>query len=354
LPFQSIEMGCCNSKQRRQHTEPPATASPAEKAARQAKVDQATRAYGLNPKEVEELKREFKLFDLNDNGRVSTKELGTILAKLGHETTKAELEQLIKQEDKDGSGFMEFDEFINMVKRQRVTTNKGRASVVGKPKKCCLLIIDVQNDFCPPNGSLAVKDGDQAIPVINELRDAAKWDLIALTKDWHPTSHISFYSTHSQDKKATLFQPYELNNGNLQVLWPDHCVQNSPGSDFHPKLALDSKDLIVYKGKDINVDSYSGFMDNDKRTKSELGPKLREAGITDVFVVGLAYDYCVGSSALDSVDLGFRTYVVKDATRGVAEESTTQMVGLLKLKPVRIINSHDVPGIVAAPAPVVN
>jgi len=215
-----------------------------------------------------------------------------------------------------------------------------------------LLVIDVQNDFCPPNGALAVKDGDLVIPVINELRESAKWDMIALTKDWHPAGHISFHSTHKpHDTNAELFQPFQLHNGNLQVLWPDHCVQDSNGSDFHPKLALDSKDVIVYKGKEMGVDSYSGFMDNDKHTKSELGPKLREAGITDVFVVGLAYDYCVGSSALDSVDLGFRTYVVQDATRGVAEDTTKQMIGLLKLKPVRIVNSHDVPGIVAAPAP---
>jgi len=118
-------MGCCPSKSsKHHHTAPPNSASPEEKASRQAKIDQATKKYGLSPVEVEQLKKEFQLFDLNKNGRVSTKELGTILAKLGHETTKAELEMLIKSEDKDDSGFMEFDEFINLVKRQRVTTTK--------------------------------------------------------------------------------------------------------------------------------------------------------------------------------------------------------------------------------------
>jgi len=324
----------------------------ASKKERQAKIDKATLKYHLTPQEVAALKTEFDLLDLNKNGHVSTRELGKILSKLGREWTPEELADLIKQVDSDDDGFMEFDEFITMVKRTGLTTNKGRASVVDKPKKSCLLIIDMQNDFCPPNGSLAVKEGTDVIPVINDLRKKIKWDLIACTKDWHPADHISFHSNHKDDPQAELFKPYQLSNGNLQVLWPDHCVQNSKGADFHPDLQTAKTDLVVFKGRDRMVDSYSGFMDNDKKTKSELGPKLREAGITDVFVAGLAYDYCVGSSALDAADCGFRTYVVGDAARGVAEDTTSQMINLLKLKPVRIVQSSDVEAIVKSAAPV--
>jgi len=295
------------------------------------------------------MKATFNLFDLNKNGHVSTRELHNILRKLGREWDKSELEELIRRVDTDQNGFIDFDEFIMMMKFQ-AQGNKTRASVVAGPKKCCLLIIDMQNDFCPPNGSLAVNDGLACLPVINSLRTAAKWDLIACTLDWHPVGHISFHSRFKADPEAAMFKPYTLPTGALQVLWPDHCVQNSKGAELHPELTKAATDVVVKKGCEVEVDSYSGFLDNDRKTKSDLEPILRKAGITDVFVVGLAYDYCVGSSALDASDIGFRTYVIEDATRGVATNSTQQMIGVLKMKGVRIVQASEVPKIVAEPA----
>eukprot|EP01006_Ploeotia_vitrea_P063167 TRINITY_DN85054_c0_g1_i1.p1 TRINITY_DN85054_c0_g1~~TRINITY_DN85054_c0_g1_i1.p1 ORF type:complete len:354 (-),score=188.68 TRINITY_DN85054_c0_g1_i1:82-1143(-) len=209
-------------------------------------------------------------------------------------------------------------------------------------RKCALLIIDMQYDFCPPNGSLAVNDGLAVIPVINRLRSAVKWDYIALTKDWHPQNHVSFFSNHKDNPNAKLFTELTLENGSKQMMWPDHCVQESPGSELHKDLVVEDSDAIVYKGTNPIYDSYSGFFDNEHKNQTEMTDLLRKQGITDVYVTGLAYDYCVGFTAIDAMEQGFNTFVVHDATRGVAPETTTAMIQRLKDNNIRIVTSDEV------------
>jgi len=221
--------------------------------------------------------------------------------------------------------------------------NKAQHTQVYDARRSALLIIDIQYDFCPPTGSLAVNDGVAVIPVINHLRRSRQWHTIALTQDWHPQNHISFQINHKEDPKAQLFTPYTLSNGHVQVLWPAHCVQGSDGAKFHNQLIRENTDHIVQKGMCVEVDSYSGFYDNDHKTASQLAPILKKHRITDVFVAGLAYDYCVGYSALDAHSEGFRTFVVEDGTRGVAPESTKDMIKKLGEKNIKIIKSSEVP-----------
>jgi nicotinamidase/pyrazinamidase len=173
-----------------------------------------------------------------------------------------------------------------------------------------LLIIDVQKDFLPA-GSLAVPDGDAVIPVINKLQDY--FDLAVATQDWHPADHGSFASSH-QGKK--LFEKTEL-NGLEQILWPDHCVQGSPGAAFADDLKQEKIAAIFRKGMDAGVDTYSGFYDNGHKKSTGLGAYLKAKNVNEVYVTGLAGDVCVYFTVLDALDQGFKTYLVKDATRAV-------------------------------------
>lgn len=175
----------------------------------------------------------------------------------------------------------------------------------------CLLIIDVQNDFCE-GGNLAVKDSSEIIPVINNLIDKFNKsnDLIVATKDWHPADHKSFASVSN-----TKVGEIGILNGLPQVWWPDHCIENTKGSEFHPEL-LPIKN-IIYKGNDKEVDSYSGFFDNNKVHKTELDDMLKRHNIDTLYVVGLATDYCVKFTVLDALSLGYKVYLVKDGCRGV-------------------------------------
>ncbi|MBN2351059.1 MAG: bifunctional nicotinamidase/pyrazinamidase [Spirochaetales bacterium] len=172
------------------------------------------------------------------------------------------------------------------------------------------LIIDVQRDFCP-GGRLAVKQGDLVIPVINRI--ARLFPVVVATQDWHPAGHVSFASSH---RGAEPFTAVET-GGRLQELWPDHCVQGTPGADFHPALDLRPVRFIVRKGFRAGMDSYSAFFENDRETATGLDGLLRGLGATDVFVTGLATDFCVRATALDAVRLGYRTFLVEDACRGV-------------------------------------
>jgi nicotinamidase/pyrazinamidase len=173
-----------------------------------------------------------------------------------------------------------------------------------------LIVIDVQNDFCP-GGALAVADGDAVIEPIHRV--AAKFEHIVLTQDWHTAGHASFASAHPGKKP---FEQIEVSYG-MQTLWPDHCVQGSRGAEFHPSLQLTRAELILRKGFRTQIDSYSAFFENDRTTATGLGGYLRERGLTRVFLAGLAYDFCVGYSALDARRLGFEAIILRDACRAI-------------------------------------
>jgi len=183
-----------------------------------------------------------------------------------------------------------------------------------------LLVIDMQNDFCP-GGSLAVSGGDEIIPGINAL--AASFEHILLTQDWHPAQHISFASSH--EGKQPFADTVQASYGK-QTLWPDHCLQNSRGAEIHAALELDRAELILRKGFRVSVDSYSAFLENDHVTPTGLAGYLRERGLTRLFFVGLAYNFCVGHSAIDGAKLGFECLVVKDLSRAVGLDGTVENI----------------------------
>jgi nicotinamidase/pyrazinamidase len=173
-----------------------------------------------------------------------------------------------------------------------------------------LIVIDVQNDFCP-GGALAVGEGHEVVPSINEL--VARFEHVILTQDWHPEGHLSFATSHA-DKEP--FGSVDLHYG-AQTLWPDHCIQGTQGADFHPDLAWDKAQLIIRKGFRPGIDSYSAFFENDRTTPTGLAGYLRERGLTRLVLTGLATDFCVAYSALDARRLGFETLVVMDACRPI-------------------------------------
>lgn len=176
-----------------------------------------------------------------------------------------------------------------------------------------LLVIDPQNDFCP-GGALAVTDGDAIMSRIADL--AGRFAHVVVTQDWHPAGHSSFASSHAGALPfATVAMPY-----GAQTLWPDHCVQGSHGAEFHPAVAgaVARAGMILRKGADPAIDSYSAFRENDRTTPTGLPGFLRDIGVTRCVLVGLAYDYCVGWSALDAVEHGFEAIVLKDLTRAIA------------------------------------
>ena len=173
-----------------------------------------------------------------------------------------------------------------------------------------LLVIDVQNDFCP-GGALAVTGGDEVVPIIQRI--APLFDHVILTQDWHTAGHQSFASSHSGKQP---FEQIELSYG-PQTLWPDHCIQGSPGADFHSDLRLPQAELILRKGFRPEIDSYSAFFENDRSTPTGLAGYLHERGLTRLFLAGLAYDYCVGFSALDARRLGLPAIILRDACRAI-------------------------------------
>ena len=176
--------------------------------------------------------------------------------------------------------------------------------------KTALIVVDVQNDFCP-GGALAVPQGTDVIPVINRMQKHA--DLIVATQDWHPPGHESFASSHAEGEIGKLVDLHGL----PQVLWPDHCVQHTVGAEFHPDWDNSRVQKVFQKGTNPTVDSYSGFFDNGKRFQTGLQDYLREQEVTHVWVVGLATDYCVKFTALDAQECGFETTVWLAATRAV-------------------------------------
>lgn len=177
-------------------------------------------------------------------------------------------------------------------------------------KQSVLIVVDVQNGFTP-GGNLAVANADEIIPKINQL--AQKFEHIVLTQDWHPDQHISFADNHPNKKP---FETIELDYGR-QVLWPKHCVQGTHDAEFHPHLNIPTAQLIIRKGCHQNIDSYSAFMEADRKTPTGLNGYLREHQINTVYIVGIATDFCVAWTAIDAVELGFDTYVIEDACKAI-------------------------------------
>ncbi len=180
-----------------------------------------------------------------------------------------------------------------------------------EPTRSALIIVDVQQDFCP-GGALAVQDGDQVVPVINRL--APRFAFVVATKDWHPEGHVSFAPVYPGKQP---FDNVELADGTSQILWPEHCVQASPGAEFHPQLDLRPVNVILHKGVRPQLDSYSAFFENDKKTSTGLVHLLRGHGFDTLFICGLATDVCVYFTAADALKLDFSVYLVEDACRGV-------------------------------------
>ena len=173
-----------------------------------------------------------------------------------------------------------------------------------------LLMIDIQNDFCP-GGALAVADGDAVVAISNNLQ--SKFGVRVLTQDWHPADHSSFADNH---EGAEPFSMTEMPYG-PQVLWPRHCVIGSDGAEFHKQLEVDTADMIIRKGFRSGIDSYSAFFENDHETQTGLAGYLRERGVDHVYLTGLATDFCVCYSALDAVKQGFQATVIEDACRAI-------------------------------------
>ncbi|MVT65404.1 bifunctional nicotinamidase/pyrazinamidase [Bradyrhizobium pachyrhizi] len=184
------------------------------------------------------------------------------------------------------------------------------AAAIKPDDGAALLVIDVQNCFLP-GGSLAVKDGERVVPVINRI--AKSFANVVMTQDWHTPGHISFASTHSGKKP---FETVDLAYGK-QVLWPDHCVQGTDGASLSKELAIPQAELIIRKGFHKDVDSYSAFTEADGKTTTGLAAYLKARNVERVFVAGLATDFCVAWTALDARKAGFETYVVEDACRGI-------------------------------------
>ena len=174
----------------------------------------------------------------------------------------------------------------------------------------CLILVDIQTDFLP-GGALAVPDGDKVIPVANRLQ--AAFPLVVATQDWHPADHGSFAANHPG---KNVFEQIDL-NGLPQTLWPVHCVQGTLGAELAPGLQRERIAKIFTKGTDTGIDSYSGLFDNGHRKSTGLGEWLKAKGVMEVFVCGLATDYCVKFTALDAAQMGFKTYFIEDASRGV-------------------------------------
>ena len=198
--------------------------------------------------------------------------------------------------------------------------------------KNCLIITDIQNDFCP-GGALAVAEGDRIIPIVNAI--SPRFDKCVATQDWHPPGHVSFASTQGR-------RPYEVISldGLEQVLWPDHCVPGTFGADFHKDLDVRAVDLIIRKGNDPLIDSYSTFVENDKKTLTGLHYYLQGMGIRSVYFCGLATDYCVCFSALDALAMGFQVTVLLDACRGVdvPPGNVERAVGEMRNRGARILS----------------
>ncbi len=198
-----------------------------------------------------------------------------------------------------------------------------------------LLVVDIQNDFCP-GGSLSVPHGDEVVPLVNRL--AQDFAHVVLTQDWHPRGHLSFASSHAGTKP---YHTIQVSYG-TQVLWPDHCVQGTKGAAFRNDLTIPHAELVLRKGYHREIDSYSAFYENDRKTHTGLAGYLRERGFTRVFLAGLAFDFCVRYSAEDAHHAGFEAVVIEDACRGIDVNcSMAETRALFKTLGTRCIASSE-------------
>jgi nicotinamidase/pyrazinamidase len=197
-----------------------------------------------------------------------------------------------------------------------------------------LIIVDVQNDFTS-NGRLAVPDGESIIPIVNSIQ--SRFDLVVATQDWHPQNHKSFASNHAGKK---VFEKIML-DGLEQVLWPNHCVQNTEGAALRSDLKTENVEAIFRKGMDPDIDSYSGFYDNGKKKSTGLRGYLKERNVKDVYVCGLAGDYCVYFTAVDSIGSGFNTFLIDDAVKSISESDYQKAKNDLKIKGASIVLSSS-------------
>jgi nicotinamidase/pyrazinamidase len=202
-----------------------------------------------------------------------------------------------------------------------------------------LLLVDIQNGFCP-GGNLAVPHGDEIVPVANRLIEEGGYDVIVASQDWHPANHGSFASQHPGSK------PFEMGelSGRPQVMWPDHCVQETADAEFHPDLNTDAIDYVQQKGENPAVDSYSAFRDNDQAALTGLAGYLTAQQVTELDICGLATDYCVKSSALDAVDMlpGIRVRFIEDASRGIDPEGVKQALAEMLAKGISVVSSSAI------------
>ena len=214
--------------------------------------------------------------------------------------------------------------------------NLAAAGKIAIDDRSVLIVVDVQNCFLP-GGSLAVKDGEQIIPVINAL--AKSFANVVMTQDWHTPGHISFASVHDGKKP---FETIKLPYGD-QVLWPDHCVQGTPGADISSGISIPQAGLVIRKGFHQKIDSYSAFYEADHKTPTGLAGYLKQRGLRRVFVAGLATDFCVGWTAIDARRFDFDTYVVEDACRGIdVQGSMGKAWAAMKKAGVKRIQSSDI------------
>ncbi|MEM9832252.1 MAG: bifunctional nicotinamidase/pyrazinamidase [Bacteroidota bacterium] len=199
-----------------------------------------------------------------------------------------------------------------------------------------LILVDIQRDFLP-GGALAVADGDAVVPIANQLQ--LHFDLVLATQDFHPANHLSFAANHLGREPGEMIQLQGLD----QVLWPVHCVQDSPGAEFADGLQMDKVAKVFTKGTDPEIDSYSGFFDNGHLKATGLGDYLKEKGVQKVVVMGLAADYCVKFTALDAQQLGFETTVVRDGTRAVnlQPDDFEKAIQEMKANDIQVISSED-------------
>ena len=197
-----------------------------------------------------------------------------------------------------------------------------------------LIIVDVQNDFLP-GGSLAVPDGDAIIPVINKISN--NFDLVVATQDWHPEGHSSFASQHTGKEP---FEQIDL-NGKMQTLWPDHCVQGSQGAKFDKNINLNLVEAIFRKGTDLQIDSYSGFFDNDHKKSTALADYLCGKNVDKVYICGLATDVCVYFTALDALQENFSTFIITDATKGLDDQAIAAALEDVKNRGGKLVEAKE-------------